>query len=254
MIDKIPPFLRKDVAPVFGISYDGKPFLNRPHQHVQAQLLYCSKGIVEVQISEKIFLVPPTNAIWIPSNLPHSTLSKTPVNFRSVYFCTEKLVNLPKKIQVVSISSLLRELILEVCKFNGEHLSIEQKNIVTVLIDQLHLAKPQDYILEIPNIDIVKSIYKYVISKLSEANPIEEVANDFAMSSKTLTRLFQKHVGMTFEQWRQQVKILEAISLLSHNCSTTQVAQALGYSSDSAFIYRFKKVLGKTPREFKKSE
>lgn len=33
------------------------------------------------------------------------------------------------------------------------------------------------------------------------------------MSSKTLNRLFNKKIGMTFEQWRQQLKILRAIVL-----------------------------------------
>ncbi|WP_150467303.1 AraC family transcriptional regulator [Francisella sp. SYW-9] len=252
MIDKIPPFLIKSESPVFGISHDGSPFVDGSHQHIEAQLMYCSKGIIEAQVSEKVFLIPPTNAIWIPGNVPHSTLSKNPVNYRSVYFCEEKLDNLPKIPQVISISPLLRELILEICNFEGR-LSIEQKNIITVLIDQLNLAKQQNYILEIPNESIIKSIYKYVIENLSEALLLDQVAKNFAMSSKSLTRLFQKHVGMTFEQWKQQVKILEAISLLSQETTTTtQVAQALGYSSDSAFIHRFKKMTGKTPMEFKK--
>ncbi|MED7789559.1 helix-turn-helix transcriptional regulator [Francisella sp. 19X1-34] len=253
MVSKHPPLLRKNIPEVFGVSHNGKPFLDELHYHEQAQLMYCSKGIIEAQVSEKIFLVPPTNAIWIPGNVPHGSLSKNPVNFRSIYFCTKKFANLPKKVQVISISPLLRELILEVCNFKGEDLSLEQNNIIAVIIDQLHSAKPQDYILEIPDINIIKSIYKYVIENLSEALLIEQVAKHFAMSSKTLTRLFQKHVGMTFEQWKQQVKILEAISLLSQEVTTTtQVAQALGYSSDSAFIHRFKKVTGKTPMEFKK--
>ncbi|WP_192578784.1 helix-turn-helix transcriptional regulator [Francisella sp. LA112445] len=252
MIDKIPASLIKSESPVFGISHDNSaPFVDGSHQHIQAQLMYCSKGIIEAQVSEKVFLVPPTNAIWIPGNVPHSTLSKNRVDFRSVYFCEEKLDNLPKTPQVISISPLLRELIIETCKFEGR-LTIEQKNIINVLTDQLNLAKQQNYTLEIPNVDIIKSIYKYIINNLSEALLIDQVAKYFAMSSKTLTRLFQKHVGMTFEQWKQQVKVLEAISMLSQNTSTTQVAQALGYSSDSAFIHRFKKMTGKTPTEFKK--
>ena len=77
-----------------------------------------------------------------------------------------------------------------------------------------------------------------------------ELAKQFGMSSKTLSRLCQKELGISFEAWRQQIKLMKAIELLSGNPTTTDTAQALGYHADSAFIHPFKKLTGLTPTEF----
>ena len=55
---------------------------------------------------------------------------------------------------------------------------------------------------------------------------------------------------MTFGQWRQQVRILEALKRLAMNEPVTTVAIELGYESPSAFISMFKKALGKTPGQY----
>ncbi len=55
---------------------------------------------------------------------------------------------------------------------------------------------------------------------------------------------------MTFGQWRQQVRILEALKRLALNEPVTTVALELGYDSPSAFISMFKKALGKTPGKY----
>jgi AraC-like DNA-binding protein len=52
--------------------------------------------------------------------------------------------------------------------------------------------------------------------------------------------------GMTFGQWRQQVRIIKALKRLAMNEPVTAVAIELGYDSLSAFISMFKKALGKT--------
>jgi AraC-like DNA-binding protein len=55
---------------------------------------------------------------------------------------------------------------------------------------------------------------------------------------------------MTFRQWRQQIRILEALKRLGKKESVTAIAIDLGYDSTSAFISMFKKALGKTPGQY----
>jgi AraC-like DNA-binding protein len=65
-----------------------------------------------------------------------------------------------------------------------------------------------------------------------------------------LTRLFIKETEMTFRQWRQQARLIEALKLLAKGTSVKEVAFDVGYESVSAFIYMFKKSLGSTPGNF----
>lgn len=69
-------------------------------------------------------------------------------------------------------------------------------------------------------------------------------------TGRTLARHFRLETGMTFGQWRQQIKILEALKRLGMKESVTTVALDLGYDSPSAFISMFKKALGKTPGQY----
>ena len=55
---------------------------------------------------------------------------------------------------------------------------------------------------------------------------------------------------MAFGQWRQQVRILEALKQLAMHEPVTTLAIELGYESPSAFISMFKKALGKTPGQY----
>ena len=55
---------------------------------------------------------------------------------------------------------------------------------------------------------------------------------------------------MTFRQWRQQVKLLEALGRLANGEQVATVAFDLGYDSQSAFIAMFRKALGTTPGKY----
>ena len=63
-----------------------------------------------------------------------------------------------------------------------------------------------------------------------------------------MERLFQEEVGMTFGKWRQQLRLMQSMRLLAEGAKVTHAALESGYSTPSAFIFMFRKVLGITPR------
>lgn len=65
-----------------------------------------------------------------------------------------------------------------------------------------------------------------------------------------MARHFRKETGMSFVQWRQQLRILEALRRLGRKEPVTTVAIELGYDSPNAFISMFKKALGHTPGRY----
>jgi AraC-like DNA-binding protein len=71
-------------------------------------------------------------------------------------------------------------------------------------------------------------------------------------SPRTLARLFREETGLSFGQWRQQLRIVEGVARLALDVPVSTIAVELGYQSASAFIPMFRKTLGDTPQRYLK--
>ena len=60
----------------------------------------------------------------------------------------------------------------------------------------------------------------------------------------------QREVRMTFQAYRQQVRVRAAIHRLGMGAAVTTVAYELGFSSVSNFIATFRKSVGATPGRY----
>ena len=65
-------------------------------------------------------------------------------------------------------------------------------------------------------------------------------------SSRTLARLFAQELQMSFHEWRQQLRLTEALPRLLAGDSVQVVARDLGYGSTRAFSSMFRRLLGET--------
>lgn len=78
----------------------------------------------------------------------------------------------------------------------------------------------------------------------ADERSLEDWAPQVGASARTLARLFVSETGLTFAEWRRQVRLLEAIDRLGKGQAVTRVALDLGYESPSAFIAMFRRTLG----------
>lgn len=78
---------------------------------------------------------------------------------------------------------------------------------------------------------------------------VEAVAEGFAISKRTLQRLFQYYVGVSPKWVIQRYRLHEAAEELAHNRATDlpQLALALGYFDQAHFTKAFKAVVGVSP-------
>jgi AraC-like DNA-binding protein len=67
-------------------------------------------------------------------------------------------------------------------------------------------------------------------------------------SPRTIERIFRREVGLSFESWRRQFRLMKAIELLAGGCTVKEVAFEIGYRQPSAFVQVFRRTLGATPR------
>lgn len=70
------------------------------------------------------------------------------------------------------------------------------------------------------------------------------------MSARTAARLFASETGLTFAQWRQQLRLLRGMQWLSQGRCVTEVALEVGYQDVSGFIAVFKRAFGETPARY----
>lgn len=95
------------------------------------------------------------------------------------------------------------------------------------------------------------------IIKLLENNTdknlsISEIAKMCNMSEINLKKTFNKYSGTGIKNYFNHLKMNEAISMLRSGMSVTETASALGFSDQNYFSAAFKRIIGKTPSEFRK--
>jgi len=70
------------------------------------------------------------------------------------------------------------------------------------------------------------------------------------MGRRTFTRTFRRETGISFATWRQNVRLMEALSRLAIGQPVTTVAYDVGYNSPSAFTAMFRRAFGSAPTQY----
>jgi transcriptional regulator GlxA family with amidase domain len=81
----------------------------------------------------------------------------------------------------------------------------------------------------------------------ADSTSLAELGRTIGASARTLSRLFHDELGMTFYEWRTQLRIYHALVLLADGHDTTHVAHACGWANPSSFIAAFTNIIGTTP-------
>ena len=82
---------------------------------------------------------------------------------------------------------------------------------------------------------------------------LADLGKTIGASTRTLSRLFRNELGMTFYEWRTQLRIYHALVLLADGHDTTHTAYACGWANPSSFIAAFTNIIGTTPGRYRTS-
>jgi AraC-like DNA-binding protein len=219
------------------------------HFHDRDQLVYASRGVMTVRTSQGTWVVPTHRAVWIPAAVPHTITMSGAVAMRTLYLQLRRARTLPRACCVVNISPLLKELILHACTFSALRNTIRwQRHLIDLIIDQLKAIQTVPLQLPNPTDPRARRVAEELLADASDRRPLKDLCKVTGASRRTVERLFQEEVGMTFGKWRQQLRLMQSMRLLAEGAKVTHAALESGYSTPSAFIFMFRKVLGITPR------
>lgn len=87
-------------------------------------------------------------------------------------------------------------------------------------------------------------------SLYAEAFPLSLLAEELHLSERQIERIIKRHYGMGFHALITSYRMREAKGLLLKGASVSEVAEAVGYSSSSAFHRAFRLHFGMTPNEY----
>lgn len=237
------------------MNYQNGQFVE-PHCHRRGQLIYAIAGVMEVLVGNKLWLVPPQRAVWMPPSVVHQMRARGAVELRTVYFSPDVVpYNFPPQPMLASVSALLKELVLRSLESPTNQDPYELKNrILALILDELgvllreaerslplelHLPQCQDRRLS--------KVCSAILEDPGCPRGLDEWAQLVGASKRTLARRFQSEFGMSFLAWRQQVRVAAASSRLDQGEPVTLVAGDLGYETPAAFSAMFRRVTGVTP-------
>jgi transcriptional regulator GlxA family with amidase domain len=122
-----------------------------------------------------------------------------------------------------------------------------------VLVDELHEAREQPLQLPEPHDDRLQAIAQILYQEPADNTSLAGLGQAIGASPRTLSRLFHDELGMTFYEWRTQLRIYHALILLADGHDTTRVAYACGWANPSSFIAAFASIVGTTPGRYRTS-
>ena len=220
------------------------------HDHAEHQLIHPSAGVLQVSTSLGTWVVPTHRAVWVPAGVAHSHQAHGPTEMRTLSF--HESVN-PLRLDrptVLAVSPLLREVIAALTE--DKSLSARQReNLDRVALDQLRRVEALP--LHLPSADDprLRDITELLLDNPADQRTLAQLGTAVGASERTLSRLFRSRTGMTFPQWRTQLRLHHSLKLLATGSSVTTAATACGYSHTSAFIEAFRHAFGTTPGKYR---
>jgi AraC-like DNA-binding protein/mannose-6-phosphate isomerase-like protein (cupin superfamily) len=220
------------------------------HSHPRAQLLYAIEGVMVVRSSEGCWVVPPNRAVWIVAGLEHEVRMCGVVKIRTVWVDEPTAQRLPRKSCLMSVSPLLRELIVEAVQVPLDYVpGTRHERLMHLLLDELKVLDVPPLHLPMPSEPRLRAVCEFLAANPDDSSTAAQLANQLGITAKTLHRLFAKETGLTFGQWRQQARLLIAMERLARGERVIDAALDSGYASQSAFAAMFRKHFGVAPRD-----
>ncbi|MFI6642812.1 AraC family transcriptional regulator [Streptomyces sp. NPDC050504] len=216
------------------------------HRHDDHQIVYAGSGVLAVTTDGGTWFAPGTRAIWVPAGCVHAHRAHGHLELH--------LLGLPADTNplgldaptVLAVGPLLRELILA-CTRDPYDEGPERQRLRAVLLDQLRASPRQPVQLPTPTDPRLVAVCRRLHRDPADPRTLGELAAGSGAGERTLSRLFRRELGMTFPQWRTQLRLYHALRMLADGDPVTAVAHRCGWASASAFIDVFRRAFGCTP-------
>jgi AraC-like DNA-binding protein len=219
------------------------------HRHDDHQIVYAARGVVAATTDAGTWIAPGTRAIWIPAGTAHAHQAHGELELHLLGLpAAENPLGLDAP-TVLAVDPLLRELIVAYTSPKDDG-NPERARLRAVLLDRLRAAPQQALHLPAPTAPLLRELCGILEADPADGRTLAGLGRVVGAGDRTLSRLFRADLGMTFTQWRTQLRLHRALVLLAEGAPVTAVAHRCGWSSASAFIDVFRRAFGRTPGQW----
>lgn len=221
------------------------------HQHDDHQIVFASRGVLSVTTDAGVWIASANRAIWVPAGTWHRQRAYGPTALH--------LVGVPATLQplptagptVIAVSPLLREVLVAYADEHSGRNNVSRRRLRAVLLDELHAAPEEPLHIPTPHDPRLRDIATVLDTEPDNKQNLADLAARIGSSERTVSRLCRDELGMSYPQWRTQLRLHHALILLAHDLPISVIADRCGWSSTSAFINTFHRALGYTPGRHK---
>jgi AraC-like DNA-binding protein/quercetin dioxygenase-like cupin family protein len=242
-------------ASVATLAYEyPKGYQVSEHAHGADQLIYAISGLMQVSSGNSTWSIPPLFALWIPARKRHRLTMSSEVSMRTLYLAPGLVTRFGDGCCVLHVTRLLREVVLEIVASS----ELRNKNdyehaLCRILTHCLEKASPLPTMVTLPSDERATRVAHAVLAEPGARRPLAVLCAQAGVSVRTIQRLFRKEVGIDFESWCRQVRLVKAVELLLSGNSVKQTALEVGYRQPSAFVEMFRHIFGTTPKVWTQS-
>ncbi|MEU7094916.1 helix-turn-helix domain-containing protein [Kitasatospora aureofaciens] len=225
---------------------------SKTQSHTRGHLVYAASGVLAVHTERGTSIVPANRVAWTPAGFTHHHRAHGDTDMRIV-FLTPSLARLvPDHPAVFLASGLAREVLLALTGPRNHddapgYSRSARARLLRVLVDDLCEADEQPLHLPEPQDDRLQALARLLHENPADNATLAELGATIGASTRTLSRLFRSELGMTFYEWRTQLRIHHSLVLLADGHDTIRTAYACGWANPSSFIAAFTDIVGTTP-------
>jgi AraC-like DNA-binding protein/quercetin dioxygenase-like cupin family protein len=240
--------------------YEGDGLITGWHSHEVHQIEYALHGVVEVETDSAHYLLPPQQAAWIPAGLEHQAVMNPDVKTVAVMFDPALVAAPGDRARILAVSPLIREMMIYALRWQidrGRGAAEDEEvsdSFFRTLANLVSEALDHEAPLSLPTCDhpIVAAAMAFTKAHLDSVSA-DEVSRAVSVSERTLRRLFQDTLGLSWRTYLLHARMLRAMALLAGpGQSVQETALAVGFDSLSSFTRAFAQFCGETPSTYRK--
>jgi AraC-like DNA-binding protein len=227
------------------------------HKHTKGQITYVEGGIAYIHTPDKTYVIPGRHYVWVPKGLEHFIKVRTTATaVRSLYFFAGGDEHHPfySQMGIYPVNDLLLQMIAYSQKWTGrinpgesgfQFLAALKELLPDISKNPLPLALPTT------QNEKMRPMLLYIEEHLAEELTMERLSKVFGLGERTLLRLFQSTLQLTFLQYVKLVRIVRGMALMLQTTkSLSEIAYETGYGSISAFSKAFYQLTNMRPSDF----
>lgn len=259
------------------VNYKKWPKFNDAHFHDCYELYYLLEGSVNYLIGNTVFSVNPYDLVWVPKNVLHKTRPNKAESFKRLLIYID-----PKIIKTFSEEDPnLNKLFSNTNIFRfSQNRSNKWKEILGIIANEYNKADTKNMLLiksylgilfveasqlmqdaethKIPEENDIpeklNAIIRYINANYFNDISLETLSREFYFHPVYISTLIKKHLGITFSEYLNKVRIQKSIHLLKNSTySITDVSTICGFNSANHYCKIFKTYMNVSPSQFRKA-